>query len=621
MKIVIKREQNPNLFEILSSVNNLREAKKKHCQLISMLHSMWKSKFVSMMRITLFFILIAVTQVIAGKTYSQNARLSLHLKNVSTKNILQQIEDNTGYYFIYDASVVDVERKVSIEAIDETITGILDALFDGSNVEYKINNRQIALTVGSFTPAVSQQQKSVSGKVTDNSGVPLPGVSIVIKGTTQGAITDTDGSFSLSNVPVDVTLVFSFVGMKTQEMAVAGKTRINVKMEEETVGLEEIVAVGYGTQKKVNLTGAIASVKTEQIGNIPAANLSNTIAGRAPGVTVVGTSGLAGASSKISIRGSFDEPLFVINGVIKSKADFDALDATEVESINFLKDAASASIYGSKAGNGVVLVTTKRGKVQKPTFEYKGSYSFSSSTRPVQDYTATQEIEYVNQMAVTLGQAKPYGQEIYDYFKDKSYSINDYIWQTPTVEQHNVGVSGGSETLTYYLSLGYHSEDGSYKNLNYDRYNFRSDVTANISKRFKVNVNISGNQRNYHRWYWPYDNAEDFNVSDFFRATFNWTRLYPFYVDEQGNPTDDTNAYPVVPGAWHPVELMVNSEGYRDITYRTLDGIIRFDLDLGDIVDGLSTSFQAQYTGFDKNMKSLIIHNKAYIFQPASTLE
>jgi len=389
-------------------------------------------------------------------------------------------------------------------------------------------------------------------------------------------------------------------------------------MQEETIGIEEVVAVGYGTQKKVNLTGSIASVKTELIGNIPAANLSNTIAGRAPGVTVVGTSGLAGASSNIRIRGSFAEPLYVINGVIKSKADFDALDATEVESINFMKDAASASIYGSKAGNGVVLVTTRGGKVQKPTFEYKGSCSFSSPTRPVQDYTATQEIEYLNQMAVTLGQIKPYGQEIYDYFKDKSYSINDYIWQTPTVQQHNIGVSGGSDALIYYLSLGYHTEDGSYKNLNYDRYNFRSDVTANISKRFKVNVNVNANQRNYHRWYWPYDGAEDFNVSDFFRTTFNWTRLYPFYVDEQGNPTDDTNAYPVVPGAWHPVELVLHG-GYRDIKYRTLDGIIRFDLDLSDVLDGLSTSFQAQYTGSDKNMKSMVVHNKAYIFQSAST--
>jgi TonB-linked SusC/RagA family outer membrane protein len=464
-----------------------------------------------------------------------------------------------------------------------------------------------------------QPGKKISGKVTDSSGGVLPGVSVVVKGTTTGVITDNNGNYSL-NVPArGEALVFSFVGMSTQEIKIGSQTVIDLVLTEETIGLEEVVAIGYGTQKKVNLTGSIASVKTEQLANIPAANLSNALAGRAPGVTVIGTSGLAGASSNIRIRGSFADPLYVINGVIKAKNDFDALDASEVQSINFLKDAASASIYGSKAGNGVVLVTTKAGTVQKPVFEYKGSYSSSTPTRPLQNYSATQELEYLNQMNVTAGQPKPYGQEVFDYFKNRSYSINDYIWQSPSVQQHNLSVNGGTEALTYYLALGYHTEEGSYKNLNYDRYNFRSDVTAKITKRFKVNFNISGNQRNYHRWYWPYDGAEDFNVSDFYRATFNWTRLYPFYVDDKGDPTTDTKAYPVVPGAWHPVELMLNSPGYRDIRYRTLDGIIRFDLDLADILPGLSTSLMAHYNGYDKFTKAFIIHNKAYIFQSAST--
>ncbi|WP_156308989.1 SusC/RagA family TonB-linked outer membrane protein [Sphingobacterium endophyticum] len=462
------------------------------------------------------------------------------------------------------------------------------------------------------------QQTSVSGKVTNSSGQPIVGASIKVKGTSIATSTNNNGDYSLVNVPLNSTITISYIGFESQEMAINNRTVINITLSESSSDVEEVVVVGYGVQKKVNLTGSISSVNTENINNIPAANLSNVIAGRAPGVTAVGTSGLAGASSSIRIRGSFSEPLYVINGILSGKADFDALDANEVETINFLKDAATASIYGSKAGNGVVLVTTKRGLVQKPLFDYKGSYSVSSPTKPIQDYTASEEIEFLNQVAVTMGQPKPYGQEVVDYFKDKSYSINDYIWQSPKVQQHNVSARGGSETILYYFSLGYHTEEGSYKNLNYDRYNFRSDVTAKITDKFKVNVNLSGNQRNYDRWYWPYDGEDDFNVGDFYRATFNWTRLYPFYVDEQGNPTSNTNAYPVVPGAWHPVELMVNSGSYRYKKNRNLDGIVRFDLDLSDLIKGLRTDLQGHYMASDRNSKAFVLHNKAYIFQSAS---
>ena len=462
----------------------------------------------------------------------------------------------------------------------------------------------------------------VSGRVTaSESGEGLPGVSVVVKGTTLGTSTDAEGRYTLAvpDAQANGTLAFSYIGFVPQEVPINNRTEINVLLTQDTKALEELVVVGYGQQKKVNLTGSIASVETDDINDIPLANLSNGIAGRAPGVQVVGTSGLAGAGSSIRIRGSFGEPLYVINGIIRSKADFDALNPNEVETISFLKDAASASVYGSSAGNGVVLVTTKGGINQKPELEYQGNYSSSKPTRPIQDFTAHQELIYVNNMAETAGQPKPYGQEVLDYFSDKSYAINDLIWQSPTVQEHNLSVRGGSENINYYLLLGYHTEEGSYQNLGYDRYNFRSDITAKITERLKVNVNVSGNQRNYNRWYWPYDGAEDFDVGDFYRATFNWTRLYPFYVDEQGNPTNNPNDIPVKPaGGWHPPQLMLNEGGYRDTQYRTLDGILRLDLDLGQFVNGLSTSVQGSVNAYDRNMKSFVVHNKFYIFQPAS---
>ncbi len=463
------------------------------------------------------------------------------------------------------------------------------------------------------------QEITITGQVTEAAtGQPLPGVSIIIKGTTIGTTTNVDGQYSLSNVPSDAILVFSFIGMRTQEVAVDNRTRINIDLDSETIGIDEVVAVGYGTQRRVNLTGAISSVDAEQISTIPSSTMSNLIGGRAPGVNVTAISGLAGATSDIRIRGSFAEPLYVINGVIRGKADFDALNPNEVESINFLKDAASASIYGSAAGNGVVLVTTKTGIVQKPVFEYSTTYSLSQPTQPIQTYSALQEIDYMNNVAVTRGQEMPFGQDVRDYFQNRSYVLNDLIWQDPTIQQHNLSVRGGTEEISYFASFGYHKENGSYKNLEYDRYNFRTDITARITDRFNVNVNLGGQQRDYDRWYWPYDGAEDFNVGDFYRSTFNWSRLRPFYVDAQGNPTNDPSDYPIMPGGFHIPELMFNG-GYRDTKYRSIDGIINFNLDLGQFIDGLNTSFRGSYSASDRNMKSHVVHNRFFLPTIGST--
>ncbi len=570
-------------------------------------------KYLLFMKITALLLLLPFLQA-SARGYGQE-KFSLKMEQVEVTRVLMDIQKKSPYRFFYLRDDLKKLGKVDVNVKDATLAEIMHQVL-GDVLAYKIVSDY--LVVISPNRGVLAAQAEVKGKVVDETGNPLEGVSVKVKGQNTGVSTGVDGTFSIA-VDDKAVLQITMIGYESVEIPVNGRRQLdNIVLRIAVSGLNEVVVVGYGTQKKVNLTGAIGVINTEDLNNIPAANLSNVIAGRAAGINAVGTSGLAGASSSIRMRGSFAEPLYVINGIIKGKADFDALDANEVASISFLKDAATASVYGSKAGNGVVLITTKTGKTQKPLFEYKGSYSASTPTRSLQNFTATQEIEYDNQMAVTQGQPKPYGQEIYDYFKDKSYSINDYIWQTPTVQQHNLSVRGGTEAITYYMSLGYHDEKGSYKNLDYGRYNFRSDITAKVSRRFKINLNLSGNQRNYDRWYWPYDGAEDFNVSDFYRATFNWTRLYPFYVDAEGNPSTNTNDFPVVPGAWHPVELMVNSGGYRHTKYRTLDGILRFDLDLGDWVKGLSTSLVGQYTGNDKDMKSFVVFNKAYIFQSAS---
>ncbi len=577
------------------------------------------------MRITLLLLCVFAFQLHSEQTYSQQTKISLNMKNSSIEKILQTIEERSEFYFLYNSKLINVDRKTNIRVKEESIASVLNRLFEAENVEYEVKGTQIILhpkemnRIASelIAEALQQQKKQIAGKITDEQGEPIIGANIVEKGTSNGTITDIDGNFAL-NVNEGAIIQITYIGYIEQEVSTVGRNIINIILQEDTKSLEEVVVVGYGTQRRVNITGSIASVKTEELQNIPVSNLSNALAGRASGVQVIGNSGLAGASSTVRIRGSFAEPLYVIDGIIKDKASFDALDANEVESVNFLKDAASAAVYGSSAGNGVVLITTKQGTLQKPMFEYKASFSTNRLTQPMQGFTALEELEYLNNVAVTLGQDKPYGPEVFDYFKDKNYDINDLIWQNPSIQQHNLSVNGGSERIKYYLALGYHDEEGSYHNTDYKRYNFRSNVTTNITDRFKINVNLSGNQRNYNRWYWPYDGAEDFVVSDWFRATFNWSRLYPFYVDEQGNPTNDPNDIPVkTAGGYHPPEIILHG-GYRDTQYRDMTGIIRFDLDLGEYVDGLSTSVQGHLSAADRNMKSFVLHNKWYIFQPVS---
>lgn len=576
------------------------------------------SKISMRMRLTFFFLFTLFTYANAESLYSQNTKLTLDMANVPVEEVLNTIEEKSEFYFLYNSKLINVDRLVTIRAKSKTIANILTDLFAKTDIVYKIEDRQIILSRKEFALQEQQQQgRVITGTVVDHEGEPIIGVNIRIKNSSgTGTITDMDGQFRLT-VPQDAVLDITYIGYVAQEISVGNQNHLNIRLLEDTHTLDEVVVVGYGIQKKVNVTGAITAVKSEEISNVPVGNLSNALAGRAPGVTITGTSGFAGASSSIRMRGSFGEPLYVINNVIKTKADFDALDANEVENISFLKDAASASIYGSTAGNGVVLVTTKKGSQQKPMFQYKASFNTARTTKPLQKYTATDELIWNNRVAETKGREPLYGQEIFDYFADKNYDVADYVWRNPSSQQHNVSVDGGNDRITYYMMVGVHDENGSYKNVDYSKYNFRSDITAKITDRFKVNFNLNGNQRDYSRFYWPYDDAESMNLPDFYRTTFNWTRLYPFYVDDKGDPTSDTSANPVTFGAWNPVEMVIGDR-YHKIKKRTIDGLLRFDLDLGQFVDGLRVSFQGQYTAIDENHKQFITHNKGYRFKSSS---
>ena len=362
------------------------------------------SKVLLMMRLTLFLILFSFFQVFAENTFSQSTKLSFSLTDVKVRDVLNEIESNTDFYFLYNNKLIDVDRKVSINVKDQQIQQVLDLLFKDENIGYTVINRQIIIQPksGETPPIGFQQSKGVRGKVVGDDGEPVPGTTVVIKGTAQGTITDQEGNYVLLNVPADAVLVFSFVGMKTLEMPVGGQTNVNVSLRSEAIGLEEVVAIGYGVQKKETVTGSVATVKGDELVKSPAMNLSNAIAGRMSGVVTMQSSGEPGYDgSTIRIRGSNtlgnNDPLVVIDGVAARTGGLERLDPADIESMSILKDA-SAAIYGARAANGVILITTRRGKLGKPTINYSFNKGWAQPTIYPEMADAAQFATIINEL-------------------------------------------------------------------------------------------------------------------------------------------------------------------------------------------------------------------------------
>ncbi len=455
------------------------------------------------MRIVIVISLVCIIQSFALESFTQNSKISLSVKEMKLEDIMMRIEDQTKYRFAYNKTEIDVGKSYSVDINNAEIKELLDKLFFSGDVKYAIFDRQIVLSLAKES-SISQQQKFISGKVTDFSGAPLPGVSVIVKGTTNGTITDADGKYNLAKVPGNATLQFSFVGMKTQEIAVSGKIAINVTLSEETVGIEEVVAVGYGTQKKVNLTGSIASVPITELEKRPVTNTVSSLQGKVTGLRIVQNTGIPGREGvSLELRGASSwgtstSPLVLIDGVVGS---LDNIPSTDIESISVLKDAASASIYGSRAANGVILVTTKQGKLGKPVFSYSNMVGVQSATStPDQIWNSVDYMTLFNK-AVARGalQATAYPQSIIDLYsgpnRDKNaypdYNWTNAVWRNALMQQHNIGVNGGTEAFKYNASLGYLDQDGALRWHGYKRYNGLVNLSAKINKFVSFGTNIN----------------------------------------------------------------------------------------------------------------------------------
>lgn len=463
-------------------------------------------KILKIMKVLTFVMLVFVIHV-SARSYSQNTKLSMNLQNVSIKQVLTRIEDQSEYRFLYSDSKIDVEKIVDVDFNNKPVEDILRNMFEGSNIQFKIAGRQILLSNSNESLGNGQQQKSVSGKVTDSSGALLPGVSVVVKETTTGSITDGNGNYSLTNIPANATLLFSFVGMKTQEIAVGNKAVINVILKDETIGIEEVVAVGYGTQKKSNLTGSVSSVKGDELITRPVANSAALLQGKMAGVQVIQTTGEPGNEGvNIRIRGTGtfsdagSDPLVLIDGV---QGDLSTLDPSVIENVSVLKDAASASIYGSRAANGVILVTTKSGSKGKLQIEYNGSYAVKTPTKLFD--LITNSADYMtlwNEGRVNSGfgniASGLYTQAQIDAYKNATdrnqYPNFDWVRaginSAPT-QTHNLSINGTTGNTKYNVALGYIDEQGTMIGYSNKRYSGRINITSQLNKSIKFGTNLS----------------------------------------------------------------------------------------------------------------------------------
>ncbi len=382
------------------------------------------------------------------------------------------------------------------------------------------------------------QQSTVSGKISDSNGGALPGATVVLKGTTQGTVTDTDGNYSLVDVPVDGTLIFSFIGMRSQEIAIGNQTRIDVTMEQESIGLDEVVAIGYGTAKKSDLTGSVTQVTEDRLLDRPAFNLAEAIGGKVAGVKVIERSGAPGSEPMIRIRGtnsinSSNDPLFVVDGVVGVRDALRLLNPNEIETMDVLKDASATAIYGARGSNGVIIITTKRGMVGDPVVEYNGYVTQSTMNRKfyVLDaeqmmYVVTQAWMNVSKYASSPNWPNQFDHSIHDatgnsyaqmgHLFEKTtaggYSIplmgddgNYYkprfdtnweseIFKPSTSTNHQLNVRGGTEKAKFGLYMGYALDAGLLLDSKIDRYSFKLNGDIKVNNWLTTSANLGMNK-------------------------------------------------------------------------------------------------------------------------------
>ncbi len=427
------------------------------------------------MRISTFLLMVCVFCSYAGNAHSQNAKVSIHMNNVKLDKILNEIENQTDYLFIYN-NQVDINKITSVKVKNEAVAQVLDRILSGTGINYELEGTHIILTTEAIKDLHAQQQaKTVTGTVTDVSGEPIIGANIRIKGTTTGTITDIDGNFSIEAEPQSVIEV-SYIGYLTQETVINNQKSIRFLLKEDTKTLDEVVVIGYGVQKKADLTGSVANINTEKLNTQSNANIGQALQGKIAGVDIVSQGGAPGSGTRIMVRGigtlNNASPLYIVDGMYMNSIDH--INPNDIASIDVLKDASSAAIYGSRAANGVIIVTTKEGSNTegKPIIDLSVNLGISTASKflDMLDAKGWAEVTTIARQAI----GKPALDMATDLANKPDNDWQDIMFRPALMQNYNLAVKGGGKYSTYYTGLGYFNQDGIVKGTNYQRYNIQS---------------------------------------------------------------------------------------------------------------------------------------------------
>lgn len=467
---------------------------------------------------------------LSGTAFAQH--VSLTMNNVTVKQAMDALKKQSGYSFVFSSEDVDTKKKVSVDADDQKVEEVVRQILDGQSVTYEIKGKNVVVRSIAQTSS-SQQKKTITGTIVDPSGMPVIGANVMVKGTTNGTITDMDGKFSLE-VASGATLMVSYIGFANQEIKVSNQTNLSIALKEDAEALDELVVVGFGTQKKVNLTGAVSAVTSEAFENRSVSNVAQALQGAMPGLNITQSQGYLDANPDINIRGvgtigegSSSSPLVLIDGM---EGDMNRLNPQDIESVSVLKDAAASSIYGSRAPFGVIMITTKKGKSGKMSVNYNNSLRWNKSINMPRSLDAYTFATYYNEAATNAGMAGHFSpermQKIKDFMDGKitggidpdpnnptrwgdlyNYGYGNTDWidlifdDTTFAQEHNLSVSGGNEKLQMYASANYLGQDG-YIKLNPEsnqRISTNLKVTSQFTDWLSLNYGMRFNQIDFEK--------------------------------------------------------------------------------------------------------------------------
>ena len=500
-----------------------------------------------MMRNTLLALFVFAGTAFATESYSQTMKVTVVADNMSTGKVISEIEKQTDYLFVYNVNEVNLKRNVKVNAQNKSVAEVLNKVFEGTDIYYAMEGKNIMLMSKAKDGEVAQQANKVTGIVKDTNGEPIIGANVTVKGQSIGTITDIDGRFVL-DAPKEAVLQITYIGYVSQEVKVSGKREINVVLKEDTETLDEVVVIGYGTAKKSDLTGATAQIKPEALTSSVVGNALESLQGKAAGVAVFNDN-KPGASPSIRVRGSgsitaSNEPLYVVDGFPLMDGNISDLNPSDIESMEILKDASSTAIYGSRGANGVVMITTKKGKSGTKNLSVNTSVGVQMPGRLANLISGEDFINFMNAGYKNQGSNIPFSGIPSTYTTDTNWE-KEILENSSLLQDYSITFDGSSNKTNYMLSTGFYNQEGLLKAQNYQKYTFHGNLQHSFNKWLTVGANTQFTYSiqdvfdsaliDIYRYGWPTENVK--NEDD----TYNISSMHNTYILYPWNPVLDMN--------------------------------------------------------------------------------